>query len=719
MPSFHCALFLAALAGAAALNVQVTPIEKVIELLEGMKKEVEDDGGKEAKAYDEFACFCKDTTEKKSTSVKDGKDKIDLLSADIADKTQEKKEDTKELGERTTTQAKLAADLEATNVRCAKEKAEYEAEAADLSKAIQGLKDAIKSMGDSKPAAFLEIREKLSKVFAMADVMGVALPPKHTAVLALLQQGTNVDPSDPEYKFHSQDIIDLCEKLLDDYTANKKDLDAEYEKTSKACDEMKASLREKMKANKQAMKALEKNIEKLAKEIAEHRIDLVQAEAVMKDDELYLNDLLARCEARAHDYDQRSAMRGEELSALTEALGVLTKDVKGRADAVNKRALFLQKAAMKGQKAKTTPVAKVAPPAAAKVDQQTEKSPLRSISLLQELSQESSTFLSRNRLSLEARKHSALAVLKQEAERLGSMALMSLSARAAADPFKKVKGLIQKLIERLLQESAAEATKKGFCDTELGKAETDRDNRFTEAQDLAAEISQLQAKRDALKEEIKILTEDIKDETKALKETTEDRKKEKEANMKTLKTAKEGFEAVTEALAILKSFYKQAAKASLVQASPVDEDTSGPGFKGNYKGKQGSSSAVFALLETIVSDFDRTLRKTEEAEHEAHREFVDYEQTAKSSIAAKETKKKLDEEDLETTEVSLKTKTEDLQTAVDLLDKALLELEELKPTCMDSGMSYKERVEKREEEMKALGKALCILDEENVEPDCK
>merc|ERR1719298_194335 len=75
--------------------------------------------------------------------------------------------------------------------------------------------------------------------------------------------------------------------------------------------------------------------------------------------------------------------------------------------------------------------------------------------------------------------------------------------------------------------------------------------------------------------------------------------------------------------------------ASFVQASPVDEDTSGPGFSGNYGGKQGSAKAVFALLETISSDFDRTLRKTEEAENKAHREYVEFSQAAESSIAGR------------------------------------------------------------------------------------
>merc|ERR1719359_995569 len=223
-------------------------------------------------------------------------------------------------------------------------------------------------MKDSKPASFVALHKSLGKVLAMAD----ALSPKRKAMIALLQQKDRVDPSDPEYKFHSNDIIEVCEDLLKEYKASKKDLDDEYDKTSKACDAMKKSLRKKMKANTDAMDALEKNIEKLAKEIAQHREDLVEANGDLQDDELYLKDLGARCEARANDYDQRSAMRGDELAALTAALKVLTKDVKGRANAVNERA-FVQEHA--------TPTAKVAP-----VVEESAKPALKSISFLQEVS---------------------------------------------------------------------------------------------------------------------------------------------------------------------------------------------------------------------------------------------------------------------------------------------------------------------------------------------
>jgi DNA repair exonuclease SbcCD ATPase subunit len=676
----------------AVWTADVTPIEKVITLIEDIKTEVEEDGKAEAEAYDKFACFCKDTTMDKSKSVNKGHETIESESASIAEKTASRNEDISELQERKTKQEQMKQELTETKNRFAKETAEYEVAAADLSKAISDLKNAIKALEDSKPASLLSIRATLVKTFQIAQAQGLLKTPKHKAVAALFQQSSGVDPADPEYGYHSDDIIEVCQNLLKEYRAAKKDLDDEWAKTEKAFTEKIAALEKEIAANKAAMEALEKRIAKLAEEIAKHREDLVLAKNQMEDDELYIKDLTKRCEDRSHDYDQRSFMRADELKALTEALEVLKGEVEERANEVNVRAMLVQKA-----KNAAKPALKVATVVAVK----TQKESKKAISFLQGSSVSAD--------ARQAQKESALDVLRQEGRRLNSMTLLSLVSRIDGDPFSKVKVLIQRLIERLLTEAKNEATKKGFCDTEIGKAEKDRDYRYEEANDLSAELATLEAKRDFLKEEIKDLKKDIKQEKKALEETTKDRKEEKEVNQETLKTAKEGLEGVTEALKILRSFYKQAAKAAFVQASPVDEDTEGPGFEGNYKGKQSGMKAVFALLETIASDFERTLAVTAEEEHHAHRDFVEFDQTTRASIAGKETKQKLDEEDLITTETSIETKMADFQTSVDLLDKALQVIEELKPTCIDTGMSYAERVQKREEEIAALKKALVIL----------
>merc|ERR1719330_318994 len=313
----------------------------------------------------------------------------------------------------------------------------------------------------------------------------------------------------------------------------------------------------------------------------------------------------------------------------------------------------------------------------------------------------------------------AVSVLQQAGSRLNSETLTVIAMHVACDPFTKVKKLIQQLIERLLAEATAEATKKGFCDTELGKAEKDRDYRYEDIKSLSVNLASLEAKEDELEAEIAQLKEDLEALEKALKEAEEIRTKEKKENLQTIKDASSGLKSVTEAIALLSAFYKQAAKASFVQASPVDEDTQGPGFEGSYKGKQEASTGIIGMLEVIKSDFDRTVRHTTEAEAKAHADFVEFDRESKTDISGKETKKKLDEEDLATTLTTIEQKMTDLQTAQDLLDSALKVIESLKPTCIDTGMSYEERVAKREEEIKALKKALCILDPEEVEEQCE
>merc|ERR1719390_143864 len=74
--------------------------------------------------------------------------------------------------------------------------------------------------------------------------------------------------------------------------------------------------------------------------IAKATEDMVKEEALLKDDELYMKDLTSKCELKAREWDQRSQMRSEEVTALTAALKIIKEGVSAN-EAVNKRA-FIQ-----------------------------------------------------------------------------------------------------------------------------------------------------------------------------------------------------------------------------------------------------------------------------------------------------------------------------------------------------------------------------------------
>jgi chromosome segregation ATPase len=263
-----------------------------------------------------------------------------------------------------------------------------------------------------------------------------------------------------------------------------------------------------------------------------------------------------------------------------------------------------------------------------------------------------------------------------------------------------------------LKESIAEADKEGFCNEQLAKAKQDRDYRYAEVKTLNVETSELELKSDELDAEIKELTDSIDGLWQDLNTTTTQREKDHDINMQTIADAKDGLEAITSAIVIIKTFYVQAGRAvALVQASPVDEDTKGPGFEGGYGGQQESAKGIIGMMEVIKTDFERTVKVTTEQEKAAQAEFVEFDRVSRTDISGKSKQKDLQSEELKLTLAEIAEKMSTLQNEMNLLDLALKKLLDLKPMCTDFGMSYEDRVKKREEEIAALKKALCALGE--------
>merc|ERR1719181_674798 len=115
------------------------------------------------------------------------------------------------------------------------------------------------------------------------------------------------------------------------------------------------------------------------------------------------------------------------------------------------------------------------------------------------------------------------------------------------------------------------------------------------------------------------------------------------------------------------------------------------------------------MLEVIESDFVRTIKETEKAEAQAEEEHLAYMTESGKSLAEKEMARGESGKYKDATEIKLERDGETLKAQVQILKTSITELLELQPACVDTGMSYADRVAHKEEEIAALKKALCIL----------
>jgi len=661
----------------------VTPMQKVITLIQGLKGEVEAEGVKEAATYSKFACFCKKETASQSKAVREGTEKIGLLSADHGVQSASEASENADNAKRKQKGEAFAASLASDTSTCNAAKATYEASAADSNKAISSLKSATKSMNAAKPAL---IQVDMDQVRAALEL---------DSVRAMVVKKTGVDPKSAGFAYHSNDIIALCTSLLTTFKAKKAELDADWQKRSASCTSLKAATSKQIADNTREIAKNDREIQVIKQALAKDKKGLIEEQTKLGDAELLLKDLTASCETRAKDWDQRTKARAGEVTALTSALTALTGTASA-ADSVNKRAALVVVKAHQD----TPDEAAEFDADSADVNESDDDGSEKESSLLQ-------TIIGRG-LTPERRALRSLATLQVTGRKIGSLALSSLAVRAEGSPFEKVKGLVQKLMERLLAESEAEVSKKGYCDEKLATLKITQEDQFEEVNSVSTKIGGLQTTEDELTASISKLTRELKSNADALKEVTKTRQDQKAENTQSIATAKTGLSATKDAMNILRTYYSDAAKAAaLLQASPLDTMTgSDAGFKGSYNGGQSSMGAVTGLLETIQSDFDRTIRTTEESEAAAQRDFVTLSSGLKVDSAGSRTSKQLDNQDLQSTKTELKQEYDTLESEMGLLDNALKNQENLKPMCIDTGMSYKERVAKRNQEISALEQAL-------------
>jgi len=679
-------LALRAAAAAGRDEESVSPVEKVLELMNSLYAQVEDEGKEEAATYKKFACFCKDTQLSKDKAIKDGNDNESDQLATIEQMTAKEASLTQSITDLNTDLDNGEQSLiDATNER-AEEKAKYDKKHTDCINSVEGVRTAIADIAAATSFVEKEAILKSSKVQALIDALDPGDKSREHAGLGA-----------------SSSITEVLDALLDDWTKKAKRMEDKEKAKKQLYDKTSAELRKMIKDTEAAIDAAKIQLSETKATLATTKGQLTETKANLHDDTKYLKDLTAQCEMKANEWDQRSTMRAGELKALQEAIDIVGGSVAktaGTRGYTDNTAAFLQGGAP-AKYAYTDVV----------------------FTQMKEVKKAGQTFVMSARAKQE--RLDAVTKIHDSAKTLKSADLSLLAMRIAADPFAKVKELIQQLITRLLTESQNEATQKGWCDTEIGKANTDRDHRMADTKSLSAEALVLEAEKKNQEELIKTLSEELAAVQSDHSEATRIREAEKAENKKTLEDSREGLTAVTKALETLKKFYGKGSRANqsgyaftqtASEQSPAAADMAAAGVtgaQGNYEGNQAAGGGIIGMLEVIQSDFKRSIEMAETAEKESSTEYASYNKEAKASMMSKETGLENAKDDLKIASGDLVATLNKLKDNQKLLDMSLQALETLRPACVDTGMSWEEKVKRRDAEIQALKDALAVFEDPN------
>merc|ERR1719387_2637203 len=186
--------------------------------------------------------------------------------------------------------------------------------------------------------------------------------------------------------------------------------------------------------------------------VATSQSELDNTQRTVDEAQKYLDEVIMTCKQKTLEFKGRTKLRGDEITAITEAMEILQSD----------EGVAVQKLELNQQVQSVPPAMFI----------QLSSSRGLSLAFVQTKATVSQRFLSGQEILAEAR---------------------AAAAAGQPDPFKNVRKMINDMIARLLQEAAEEAEHKGWCDTEMGKSKLQKEQKEKEVKSLTSKIEEMSA----------------------------------------------------------------------------------------------------------------------------------------------------------------------------------------------------------------------------------
>merc|ERR1719159_1292625 len=295
-------------------------------------------------------------------------------------------------------------------------------------------------------------------------------------------------------------------------------------------------------------------------------------------------------------------------------------------------------------------------------------------------------------------------IFKGLSQQRHSYVFAQLAEMAAADPFAKIKGLINDMIEKLLKEAQEEATHEAFCQEEMGKSKKSQADKQMKLDKFSTRVDEASSKIAELTEAIKTLEAEIAEIDKGQAEATALRTAENAEFSKVSKDYKDSATAVVKAIEVLQSFYSGASLMQIKSSIKLQSQT-----KAHAKGNGDAANVIIGVLEVAQEDFTSLLAEAEAVESEAQTTYDKMTTENKVAKASKSAEAKGKASEVKSVTNSLEMAKEDQASTSKELDAVNAYIDKLKPECESKVMSYEEKKAAREAEIQGLKDALEIL----------
>jgi len=528
----------------------VTPIQKVLTMMEEMKAKGISEKKAEEVRFSTFSQWCSNTNAARTKAIEEGAARIEKLDADIATASSDIQAASADLAELDEDLNRWDTDKKAaTDVR-KKERVDYDAthqDYADTLDAVERALIAIKKMPDAvAQGSFIQTDIKKA---ANAQLMPTNAKTALVAFLATVANPLDVEaPEANAYESHSDGVIKMLEDLRVRFRSEKTDLEKEEISARSAYQSIMQRLTDQIELANQEVSQKTKFRAQRQADKAEAEGDLAETQRIKAEDEKYLSELNAMCSKKSSDFESRQQLRAGEIEALSKAIEIIGSQ------------------AVKGSGEKHLP------------------------SLAQD-----GMSLAQLRSSNPDLKRVAV-LLAERAKMYNNPTLALIAQKATTDPFGKVKKMIQDLIVRLMEEAAGEADHKAWCDAELATNKKTRTYKAEAVEELTAEVEKQTALSAKLASEISDLSDEISELDAAMAKASDERQKEKAENAQTVEDAKQGQTAVAEAISVLRDFYAKAAEATALIQKKGPADDAPETFDSAYTGQGSSSKGVIGML---------------------------------------------------------------------------------------------------------------------------